>query len=70
MTAYLPSAQERKGDEHLDEARTLRDRWKDIIPRTDLTSLQNRLTMLACCFLVSYGIRFDIHHLRIPGQRR
>lgn len=45
MTSYLPSAQERKGDEYLDEARTLRDRWKDVIPRADLNSLQNRLTM-------------------------
>jgi hypothetical protein len=56
MTVYLPSAQERKGDEHLDEARTLRDRWKDIIPRGDLTSLQNRLTMLACCFLIWHSL--------------
>jgi len=45
MASYLPSAQEKKGDEYLDDARTLRDRWKDIIPRGDLTSLQNRLTM-------------------------
>ena len=45
MSSYLPSAQEKRGDEYLDDARTLRDRWKDIIPRGDLTSLQNRLTM-------------------------
>ena len=45
MNSYLPSAQEKKGDEYLDDARTLRDRWKDIIPRGDLTSLQNQLTM-------------------------
>ena len=45
MTSYLPSVQGKKGDEYLDDARTLRDRWKDIIPRGDLTSLQNRLTM-------------------------
>ena len=50
MASYLPSAQEKKGDEYLDDARTLRDRWKDIIPRGDLTSLQNRLTMWAFYF--------------------
>jgi len=42
---YLPSAQAKKGDECLDDARSLRDQWRDLIPRTDLNSLQNRLAM-------------------------
>jgi hypothetical protein len=45
MTSYLPSAQVRKGKNNLNEARNLRDQWKDIIPSGDLIALQNRITM-------------------------
>ncbi|KAI9509434.1 hypothetical protein F5148DRAFT_1187321 [Russula earlei] len=43
MTLYLPSTLAKKGDECLDNARTLRDQWRDLIPRDDLTGLQDRL---------------------------
>ncbi|KAI0294528.1 hypothetical protein BC826DRAFT_315766 [Russula brevipes] len=45
MTSYLPSAQARKGKKTLNEARNLRDEWKDIIPSGDLIALKNRITM-------------------------
>lgn len=68
MTMYLPSTQARIGDEYLDDARSLRDRWKDVIPRGDLTTLQNYLAMLA------YFVRMTFSHLvftfACPEQRR
>jgi hypothetical protein len=48
MTLYLPSEQARRGDEYLDSARAIRDEWKNVIPRGDLSIVQNRLIMLAC----------------------
>jgi hypothetical protein len=45
MAGYLPSAQARKGKKNLNDARNLRDEWKDIIPNGDLIALQNRITM-------------------------
>ncbi|KAI0296105.1 hypothetical protein B0F90DRAFT_1820121 [Multifurca ochricompacta] len=46
MTAlYRPSAQVKKGDRFLDQARNLRDKWKDLIPSGDLVTLQNRITL-------------------------
>jgi hypothetical protein len=58
MTLYLPSAQAKKGDEYLDDARALRDLWRGVIPRGELTSLQNRLTMSACYILVQIWFVF------------
>lgn len=69
MTLYLPSAQAKKGDEYLEDARALRDAWKDVIPRGDLSMVQNRLTMLACGVTVSHDIRLTFT-LAYPGQRR
>lgn len=53
MTLYLPSEQAKRGDEYLDNARAIRDEWKNVIPRGDLSIVQNRLIMLACgaCFM-------------------
>ena len=48
MNLYLPSEQARRGDEYLDSARAIRDEWKNVIPRGDLSIVQNRLIMLAC----------------------
>ena len=48
MTLCLPSEQAKKGDEYLDNARAIRDEWKIVIPRGDLSIVQNRLIMLAC----------------------
>ncbi|KAH9168322.1 hypothetical protein EDB89DRAFT_2203553 [Lactarius sanguifluus] len=42
---YFSSAQEKKGDGYLDEARNLRDQWGQVIPSSDLTAVQNRITM-------------------------
>ncbi|KAH9166405.1 hypothetical protein EDB89DRAFT_220696 [Lactarius sanguifluus] len=42
---YFPSAQAKKGDGYLDEARNLRDQWGQMIPSGDLTTVQNRITM-------------------------
>ena len=47
MTLYLPSEQAKRGDEYLDNARAIRDEWKNVIPRGDLSLVQNRLIMLA-----------------------
>jgi hypothetical protein len=69
MTLYLPSAQAKKGDEYLEDARALRDSWKDVIPRGDLSMVQNRLTMLACGVIVPHDIRLAFT-LAYPGQRR
>ena len=69
MTSYLPSAQEKRGDEYLDDARALRDRWKDIIPRGDLTSLQNRLTMRACYFLTKIAVCVNVYLSRATEMR-
>ena len=35
------------GDEYLDNARAIRDEWENVIPRGDLSIVQNRLIMLA-----------------------
>lgn len=53
MTLFLPSEQAKRGDEYLDNARAIRDEWKNVIPRGDLSIVQNRLIMLACgaCFV-------------------
>jgi hypothetical protein len=48
MTLCLPSEQAKRGDEDLDNARAIRDEWKNVIPRGDLSIVQNRLIMLAC----------------------
>jgi len=48
MTLYLPSEQAKRGDEYLDNARAMRDEWKNVIPHGDLSFVQNRLIMLAC----------------------
>jgi hypothetical protein len=45
MAPILPSAQAKKGDVYLDEARDLRDHWGQLIPSGDLTAVQNRITM-------------------------
>lgn len=45
MTSLLPSAQARRGDEDLERARSLRDQFREEIPRDGMTSLQNRITM-------------------------
>ena len=45
MTSLLPSVQARRGDENLERARSLRDQFRDVIPRDGITSLQNRITM-------------------------
>jgi hypothetical protein len=55
MTLYLPSEQAKRGDQYLDNARAIRDEWKAVIPRGDLSMVQNRLTMLAC------GARFIVY---------
>jgi len=54
MSLYLPSAQAKKGDECLDDARTIRDQWRDLIPRNDFNGLQNRLAMLTCYVLMAF----------------
>ncbi len=48
VVLYFPSEQAKKGDECLDSARAIRDEWKNVIPRGDLSMVQNRLIMLAC----------------------
>ena len=48
MSLYLPSEQAKRGDECLDNARAIRDEWRNVIPRGDLSIVQNRLIMLAC----------------------
>ncbi len=47
VVLYFPSEQAKKGDECLDSARAIRDEWKNVIPRGDLSMVQNRLIMLA-----------------------
>ena len=47
MASLLPSAQTRRGDENLDHARNLRDQFMEVIPKDDMLSLQNRITMYA-----------------------
>jgi hypothetical protein len=54
MTLYLPSEQAKRGDEYLDNARAIRDEWKNVIPRGDLSIVQNRLIMLAWCSFHAY----------------
>jgi hypothetical protein len=69
MTLHLPSAQAKKGDGYLDDARSIRDEWKDVIPRGDLSMVQNRLTMLACGVLVPHDVCL-VFTLAYPGQRK
>ena len=45
MALILPSAQAKKGDGYLEEARSLRDQWGQLIPSNDLIALQSRITM-------------------------
>lgn len=45
MTSLLPSAQAKRGDQDLERARSLRDHFRDVIPRDGMVSLQNRITM-------------------------
>lgn len=45
MAPYFSSAQAKKGDGYLDEARNLRDHWSQLIPGDDMNVLQNRVTM-------------------------
>jgi hypothetical protein len=70
MTLYLPSAQAKKGDEYLDDARALRDLWRDVIPRGELTSLQNRLTMSACYILVQIWLVFTFVSVSRAAEMR
>jgi hypothetical protein len=51
MTLCLPSEQANRGDEYLDNARAIRDEWKNVIPRGDLSIVQNRLIMLAMALI-------------------
>jgi hypothetical protein len=66
MTSYLPSAQMTRGDGYLDRARNLRDQWKAVIPRRDLTKLQNRITMLVFYFIFMNNL-IDIHIFRMSS---
>jgi hypothetical protein len=70
MTLYLPTAQAKKGDEYLDDARALRDLWRDVIPRGELTSLQNRLTMSACYILVQIWLVFTLVSVSSAAEMR
>jgi hypothetical protein len=45
MALIRPSAQAKKGDGYLEEARSLRDQWGQLIPSNDLIALQSRITM-------------------------
>ncbi len=45
MASHLPSAQAKKGDKCLHNARNLRDQWKEVIPEDDMNALQNRITV-------------------------
>jgi hypothetical protein len=45
MTSLLPSAQARRGDEDLERSRSLRDQFRDVIPRDEMATLQNRITL-------------------------
>ena len=69
VTLYLPSMQEKRGDDYPDNARSIRDEWKGVIPRGDLSMVQNRLTMLACGVITSHDmyLSFTLAYL---GQRR
>jgi hypothetical protein len=69
MTLYLPSAQAKRGDDYLDDARAVRDEWKDVIPRGDLSMVQNRLIMLACGVIIPHDMCLSFT-LAYPGQRR
>ena len=69
VTLYLPSMQAKRGDDYPDDARSIRDEWKGVIPRGDLSMVQNRLTMLACGVITSHDmyLSFTLAYL---GQRR
>jgi hypothetical protein len=69
VTLYLPSMQAKKGDDYLDDARSIRDEWKGVIPRGDLSMVQNRLTMLACGVITPRDMRLSFT-LAYPGQQR
>ena len=61
--------QAKRGDDYPDNARSIRDEWKGVIPRGDLSMVQNRLTMLACGVITSHDmyLSFTLAYL---GQRR
>jgi hypothetical protein len=69
VTLYLPSMQAKRGDDYLDDARSIRDEWKGVIPRGDLSMVQNRLTMLACGVITPHDMCLSFT-LAYPGQRR
>ena len=71
MASILPSARAKKGDVYLDEARNLRDRWGQLIPSGDLTTIQNRITMSALFVLSLRGTRlFTFCMLRTTEMRQ
>jgi hypothetical protein len=69
VTLYLPSTQAKRGDDYLDDARSIRDEWKGVIPRGDLSMVQNRLTMLACGVIVPHDMCLSFT-LASPGHLR
>ena len=69
MAPILPSAQAKKGDGYLEEARNLRDQWGQLIPSGDLTTLQNRITMSVLFLLTLRATLFTLCMPRATDMR-
>ena len=69
MAPILPSAQARKGDGYLEEARNLRGQWGQLIHSGDLTTLQNRITMSVLFVLTLHFTFFTLCMPRATDMR-